>query len=152
MGAAVTFRPATRAEVPAIIALFIDDPLGRTRESDDARAYQAAFDAIAQEPANHLIVGVDPAGQVIAHYQITFIHGLSLTASRRAQVEGVRVATHLRGRGIGRAMFTDADTRARAAGCTLMQLTMNTTRTDSHRFYESLGYVPSHVGFKRALD
>lgn len=32
-----------------------------------------------------------------------------------------------------------------------MQLTSNTSRTDAHRFYEKLGYAPSHIGFKKPL-
>jgi GNAT superfamily N-acetyltransferase len=49
-------------------------------------------------------------------------------------------------------MFADAEARARAAGCRLMQLTMNATRTDARRFYERLGFTASHIGFKRDLS
>lgn len=41
--------------------------------------------------------------------------------------------------------------RARGRGCRLVQLTSNKTRTDAHRFYESLGYLKSHDGFKLHL-
>ncbi len=37
---------------------------------------------------------------------------------------------------------------ARERGCSLVQLTSNATRGDAHRFYERLGFTPSHVGFK----
>lgn len=70
----------------------------------------------------------------MATYQITFISGLSLRASRRAQVEGERVASNLRGGGIGRALFADAEARARADGRRLLQLTTNTARQDAHAF------------------
>ena len=30
----------------------------------------------------------------------------------------------------------------------LVQLTSDAARVDAHRFYERLGFVPSHVGFK----
>ncbi len=145
------FREATREDVPAIVALLADDVLGQARELSDLVAYLAAFDVMQIEAGNTVIVGEDAAGTLVATYQLTFISGLSLAAARRAQVESVRVASHLRGQGIGEAMFADAETRARAAGCSLMQLTMNATRTDSHRFYERLGFKPTHTGFKRAL-
>ena len=32
-----------------------------------------------------------------------------------------------------------------------MQLTSNASREDAHRFYERLGYAPSHIGFKKPL-
>ncbi len=149
----VTFRVATRDDVAAIIDLFRDDYLGQGRENpDDMAAYLIAFDGIENEPNNDIIVGEDEDGTIVATYQLTCIAGLALAATRRAQVEGVRVASHLRGQGIGEAMFQDVEARARAAGCGLVQLTMNQTRKDAHRFYERIGFVASHTGFKRPLD
>ncbi len=148
----IRFREGRRADVPAVVALMADDILGKGRETAGMDHYLAAFDAMQQEGGNRLIVGEDAAGAVVATYQLTFISGLSLSATRRAQIEGVRVAGHLRGQGVGAVMFADAEARARAAGCGLIQLTMNKSRTDSHRFYERLGFIPSHIGFKRYLD
>jgi GNAT superfamily N-acetyltransferase len=147
----IEFRVARREDVPAIVGLLADDMLGGSREISGMERYLGAFDDIAREGGNEVIVG-EQDGAVVATYQITFISGLSLAATRRAQIESVRVAAHLRGQGVGRAMFADAEARARAAGCKLMQLTMNAARTGSHAFYRSLGFEASHVGFKRALD
>jgi len=147
----VSFRLASRDDVPAVVALLGDDFLGATRELQDLDAYFAAFDAMQAEGSNHLIVG-ELDGGIVATYQLTFISGLSLAASRRAQVESVRVSSDARGHGLGEAMIADAEARARAAGCRLMQLTMNRQREDAHRFYERQGFVPSHVGFKKPLD
>ncbi|HWL56082.1 MAG TPA: GNAT family N-acetyltransferase [Paracoccus sp. (in: a-proteobacteria)] len=146
----VTFRAASRDDVPAVVALLSDDALGRSRETDDPAPYLAAFDAMQAEGANHLIIGTT-GDEVVACYQITFISGLSLTASRRAQIEGVRVAGHLRGQRIGEALIGDAEARARAAGCTLLQFTTNKSRADAHRFYDRLGFTPSHIGYKKSL-
>lgn len=146
----IAFRPATRADVAAVMALLADDVLGATREAGDPTAYLAAFDAMQAEGANHLIVG-EQAGQLVACYQITFISGLSLTATRRAQIEGVRVARDLRGQGAGADLIADAETRARAAHCGLMQFTTNAARTEAHRFYDRMGYTPSHIGYKKPL-
>ncbi len=146
----VRFRKATSADVMAVVDLLRDDALGAGREGADAGVYLQAFDAMQAEGNNLLIVG-EAGGRIVATYQITFISGLSLRAARRAQIESVRVAGDLRGQGIGHAMFADAEARARAAGCTLMQLTMNATRTESRTFYEQLGFVASHIGFKREI-
>ncbi|MFV0303139.1 MAG: GNAT family N-acetyltransferase [Paracoccus sp. (in: a-proteobacteria)] len=144
------WREARREDVPAIVALLADDVLGQARESADLAPYLAAFDAMRAEGGNLLIVGED-AGRVIACYQLTFITGLSLTAARRALLEGVRVAAGHRGQGTGAVLIRDAETRARAAGCRLMQFTTNKARADAHRFYDRMGFTPSHIGYKKPL-
>ncbi|WP_299738041.1 GNAT family N-acetyltransferase [uncultured Roseobacter sp.] len=146
----VAFRPAKREEVADIIALLQDDALGAAREGSDLELYLCAFDRMAEEGGNQLIVG-EMDGRVIATYQLSFITGLSLRASRRAQIESVRVSSDLRGQGIGHWMIEDAVARSKAAGCSLMQLTMNKSRTDTARFYGDLGFTPSHIGYKRNL-
>lgn len=148
----LTFREARREDVPAVVAMLADDMLGQGREREGLDAYFAAFDAMADEGNNKVIVGEDGAGQIVATYQLTFISGLSLAATRRAQVESVRVASDLRGQGAGQQMFADVEARARDAGCRLIQLTMNAQRVDSRRFYQGLGFEASHTGFKRYLD
>ena len=37
------------------------------------------------------------------------------------------------------------------ANCQLLQLTTDKGRPDAHRFYEKLGFVASHEGYKLAL-
>jgi hypothetical protein len=52
----VIFRDARREEVPQIVALLADDVLGAGREAGVDDAYWAAFDDIAADPRNRLIV------------------------------------------------------------------------------------------------
>ncbi|MFV0410430.1 MAG: GNAT family N-acetyltransferase [Paracoccus sp. (in: a-proteobacteria)] len=144
------FRPARREDVPLILALLRDDVLGQGRESGDLASYLAAFDATEKESQNRIYVG-EIGGRVVATYQLTLISGLSLSAARRALIEAVRVDVALRGQGAGAILMADAEARARSGGASIMQLTSNAARKDAHRFYERLGYVPSHVGFKKAL-
>jgi GNAT superfamily N-acetyltransferase len=127
-----------------------DDALGAAREGAAESEYLAAFDAMQAAGGNRLIVGVE-VDDIVATYQLTFISGLSLRAALRAQLESVRVASDRRGQGLGHALIADAEARSRAAGCALMQLTMNSTREQTNRFYQQLGFVPSHIGFKRDL-
>ena len=144
------WREATREDVPAVVALLSDDMLGKTREMGGMDHYLAAFDSMQAETGNRLYVAED-TGRVIACYQMIVMSGLSLSASRRAEIEGVRVASNLRGRGLGAALIADAESRSRAAGCALLQFTTNAARTDAHRFYQRLGFTPSHIGFKKPL-
>jgi ribosomal protein S18 acetylase RimI-like enzyme len=146
----LTFREAVRGDVPAIVALLREDPLGARREGAADEAYLAAFDAMLAEPHNRIIVG-EAGGRVVACCQLTLISGLSREGTRRAQVEAVRVSVAMRGAGVGEALMRDAEARARAAGCRLIQLTSDRTRERAHGFYERLGYAASHLGFKRAL-
>ncbi|MTH78772.1 GNAT family N-acetyltransferase [Paracoccus aestuariivivens] len=146
----VVFRPATAADVASVVTLLADDRLGRKREQGELAGYSAAFDAMQAEGNNHLVVGTFGA-EIVACYQITFISGLSLSAARRAQIEGVRVAAAHRRQRIGQALIHDAETRARAAGCTLLQFTTNKSRADAHRFYDRLGFTASHIGYKKSL-
>ncbi|MGW2544079.1 GNAT family N-acetyltransferase [Kitasatospora sp. NPDC001574] len=77
--------------------------------------------------------------------------GLGRGGAERALIEGVRVRADRRGAGLGHELLTEAVARARARGCTLVQLTSDKRRTGAHRFYASLGFERSHDGFKLAL-
>jgi GNAT superfamily N-acetyltransferase len=68
-----------------------------------------------------------------------------------AELESVHVHPEHRGGGIGAALVGAAVARARELGCYRVQLTSNVARPDAHRFYERLGFVPSHLGFKMLL-
>jgi len=147
----VKIRAATASDVPAILDLLRDDDLGAARETAAADVYRAAFTRMAAEPSNTLYLAETAEGRVVGTYQLTFIAGLSHRGARRAQVESVRVAGDQRGRGLGRRMFQDAELRARRAGCAMLQLTTMAERDRARAFYESLGYTPSHVGYKKHL-
>lgn len=151
--APVTFRIATVADLPTILALLADDAIARSRTgylAEPTPAVRAAFDEISAASDNELIVG-ELAGEVIATLQLTYIPGLSRGGMRRALVEAVRVRADLRGQRIGEQLMEDAMARARARGCGLMQLTTDKRRADAHRFYARLGFEASHEGMKRAL-
>lgn len=124
-------------------------PAVETPEAIDA-TYWSAFEAIDADPRNELIVA-EESGKVVGTCQLTFTPSLSRRGTERMTIEAVRVHTDLRGRGVGRAMMQWSLDRARERGCRLAQLTTDKRRTDAHRFYASLGFEPSHEGFKLAL-
>ncbi len=149
----VAVRLARREDVPAIVRLLADDVLGRHRERVEdpvAPAYLRAFDDMAAQAGNELLVAVRD-GEVVGCLQLTMVTGLSRAGMRRAQLEGVRVSAHHRGQGIGERLVTAAIARAKAAGCGLVQLTSDATRTDAVRFYKRLGFESTHVGMKMSL-
>jgi len=147
---AVIFRDARRDEVPWIAALFAADPISADREEPSDDAYFAAFDDIAGDPRNRLIVA-DVDGQVAGTLQLTLIPGLTRHGMLRGQIEGVHVADGQRGQGLGRAMVSWAIEEARRAGCGLVQLTSDKRRAETMRFYRSLGFEATHEGLKLSL-
>lgn len=145
-------RPATRDDVGAIVAMLADDPLGAGREDPaDTQAYAAAYDRVAADPAQHLVVA-ERDGAVVGTLQLSVIPGLSRRGATRTIIEGVRVADGERGSGLGTGLLTWAVEESRRLGASLVQLTSDASRTDARRFYERLGFVASHVGFKLRLD
>ncbi|MFH9354462.1 GNAT family N-acetyltransferase [Kitasatospora sp. NPDC017646] len=149
--AVLTVRRATEADLPAIVAMLADDPLGATRETpEDLTPYRTAFARIDGDPHQHLVVA-ERAGRTIGTLQLTLVPGLSRAGSTRAIIEAVRVHADGRGSGLGSELIRWAVERARELGADLVQLTSDATRTDAHRFYERLGFTPSHLGFKMTL-
>ena len=149
----VGFRQATAADLPAMLRMLVDDEIAQARGGYGAEvtpAVAAAFDEIVRDANNELWVG-ELGGEVVAMLQLTLIPGLSRGGMRRALVEAVRVRSDLRSRGIGEALMAHAEQRARAAGCGLIQLTTDRKRLAAHRFYERIGYAPSHIGMKKPL-
>jgi GNAT superfamily N-acetyltransferase len=149
-GGPVELRRATADDVPALVALLADDELGARRETGDLAPYGAAFDLVDSDPA-HLLLAAVVDDAVVGTLQLSFLPGLSRRGALRAQVEGVRVASSARSRGVGAAMLEWAVEEARRRGCALVQLTTDKARADAHRFYERLGFVATHEGLKLQL-
>ncbi|WP_446664101.1 N-acetyltransferase family protein [Flexivirga sp. B27] len=147
----VRVAEATADQVPAIVALLVDDVLGRDRESGDTAVYDEAFATIDADPTEHLLVLLDERDTVVGTAQLGFVRSLSRGGAIRAQVEAVRIGESLRGRGVGRAFFEFLIDAARREGAVLVQLTSDLQRGGAIRFYESLGFVHSHAGLKLAL-
>jgi ribosomal protein S18 acetylase RimI-like enzyme len=154
LDSALSFRYARREDLPEIVRMLADDTLGEKRETYAEplpESYYATFDAIERDSNNELVVGV-VGSRVVAVLQITFLPYLTYRGSWRALIEGVRVDASVRSAGIGKRLIEWAIARARERGCRMVQLTSDKSRRDAQRFYESLGFSASHVGFKLRLD
>jgi GNAT superfamily N-acetyltransferase len=147
------FRRATEADVPAIIRLLADDMLGSSREATGAESLPQYLDAfrVADADANQFLLVVDDGSGIVGTLQLTFIAGLARGGLKRGLVEAVRVASDRRGEKIGEAMFAWVLEKCRHEKCGIVQLTTDKSRTDAHRFYDRLGFEPSHIGYKMKL-
>ncbi|GKQ38647.1 GNAT family N-acetyltransferase [Streptomyces sp. A012304] len=144
-------RAAVTGDLPAIVAMLADDPLGAQRESpDDLSPYRTALERLSADPNQRLVVAVRE-GRVVGTLQLTIVPGLSRRGATRSIIEGVRVHADERGSGLGTRFIEWAIEESRRENCQLVQLTSDNSRTDAHRFYERLGFVASHVGFKLQL-
>jgi GNAT superfamily N-acetyltransferase len=148
-----SIRRAERRDLASIVGLLADDVLGQSRElvSDPLSSdYVTAFDAIDADPNQLLAVMVED-DQPIGTLQISFIPGLARRGAWRGQIEAVRVASDRRSEGLGEKMFAWAIAECRKRGCAFVQLTTDRHRADAHRFYERLGFEPTHIGYKLTL-
>ena len=144
-------RRTTAADLPAVVAMLADDPLGAQRESpDDLGPYLAALERLDADPNQHVVVAVRDS-RVVGTLQLTIVPGLSRRGATRSIIEGVRIHADERGSGLGTQLIEWAIDESRREGCQLVQLTSDKTRTDAHRFYERLGFSSSHTGFKLQL-
>jgi GNAT superfamily N-acetyltransferase len=141
---AVTIRPAVRADLPAILALYADDALALHPVGSDPTPYERAFDDILEDPRTAIYVATRD-GVVVGTFHATVLIHLTW---RVLQLESVHVHSSERGRGVGTRMMQWALEDAREKGCTRAQLTSQKRRVDAHRFYERLGFVRSHEGMK----
>lgn len=146
-----SIRRARRNDIGAIVRMLADDQLGATRDDpDDLEPYLRAFEDIDADP-NQLLVVVTSGDEPVGTLQLTIIPGLARRGALRGQVEAVRIHADHRGSGLGADLMRWAIDESRRRGCALVQLTSDVARTDAHRFYERLGFTPSHTGFKLKL-
>lgn len=150
----ITVRDARRADLPHIVALYRTDELTRKHNVDSTGelepGYYSAFEAIEHDPRNRLLVA-ESGGVILGAFQLTFIPDMQPDGRDVAMVENVIVDGTARSRGIGSAMMLWAVEEARRKGCSQVKLTSNVKRADAHRFYERLGFEPTHTGFKILL-
>jgi GNAT superfamily N-acetyltransferase len=152
-GGTMTLRRASVRDLNLLMALLSDDPVSASRGDSaaetDRPAYRDALEQIVADPANEILLAIDGAGCAVGTLQLTRIPGMARRGSTRLLVEAVRVRSDLRSAGIGGAMMRCVmDVAALELDVNLVQLTSDAARVDAHRFYERLGFVASHVGFK----
>ncbi len=146
----IHFRKAIRSDVPNIVRLLSDDPLGSTREKyvePLPQKYYAAFDEINSDKNNYLIAA-ELDNQVVGTLQLTLITYLTYQGGKRALIEGVRTDKSVRGQGVGKAMLEWAIHKAKDESCHVVQLTTDKQRPDALEFYKKLGFIASHEGMK----
>jgi GNAT superfamily N-acetyltransferase len=86
-----------------------------------------------------IVLVAELAGEVVG-----WVHGseqLFLESGSRCELLGLVVDAHRRGLGVGRRLVGAVETWAAARGLTQMAVRSNVARSESHPFYERLGYA-----------
>jgi len=146
-------RRARLEELEALLHLQAQDAIRDVPEDLGPplpQRYRDAFEAIDRDPNQRLMVA-ELDGKLVGTLQLTFVRYLSFGGTCAAIVESVKVDAAFRSRGIGEALMAWAVEEARRGGASRVQLTSHASRLDAHRFYERLGFIPSHRGFKLKL-
>jgi GNAT superfamily N-acetyltransferase len=148
----LVIRRGTEADLARVVELLALGAVPGTREEHKAEPeqYSDALREIDRSGSALLVAELD--GEVVGACQLIVFRHIQAGGGRCAEIESVHVHPDQRGHGVGTALMGNAVERARALGCYRVQLTSNTLRDDAHRFYESVGFTPTHVGFKLSLD
>lgn len=149
----ITFRLANKEDLYDIIKMMADDPLGHEREIVSEvipDKYLLAFERIREDSNQELTVAIIN-GEIVGTFQLTFIQYLNFQGGLRAQIEAVRTNSKFRGLGIGTKLIEYGIERAKNKNCHVVQLTSDKTRKHAIRFYEKLGFKPTHEGMKLKL-
>lgn len=146
----ISVRPAGRADLPAVLALYgqpeLDD--GRVLSPEDADTVFARFAAY----PDYTLHVAEENGEIVGTFALLVMDNIGHLGTPSAVVEDVAVAPACQGRGIGRHMMLHALDLARAKGCYKLALSSNLKREAAHGFYESLGFEKHGFSFRVLFD
>jgi GNAT superfamily N-acetyltransferase len=146
MNHSASIRPAQARDAPAIADLtmqlgyevpppLVAERLGRLLSRGDQQFLVADLD-----------------GGVVGWVHVAVMEFIETGAF--AVIGGLVVDRRHRKQRIGRLLMTDAEAWARRHGCSIVRLSSSAFRTESHRFYEHLGYsnIKTQYSFVKPLD
>jgi GNAT superfamily N-acetyltransferase len=138
---AITFRPATAADAPAIAALFMDE--GYPAGPSDIKGRLTRFDG----PTSRVVIAEHDGailGFVAVHALPRFEHDDWIL-----RVLALVVDAGARERGVGRALMAEAERFGRDVGATFVEVTAGHHRPEARHLFESAGYDSSVTAYLR---
>ncbi|NUW74530.1 GNAT family N-acetyltransferase [Vibrio mediterranei] len=149
----IEIRIAHSDDLASILPLFWDDKpeLKQACDGQITDDMYRIFDHFATSKDHFLYVAtIDD--NVVGTLQLSFIPQFTYNGEIRANIEGVFVANHAQGKGVGASLVEFAIEQSRYQGCKIVQLVSNQVRERVHQFYERLGFEKSHYGFKYYME
>jgi GNAT superfamily N-acetyltransferase len=145
----ITCREASRADLPAVLALYAQPDLDGDQALTLAEA-ERILGRMARYPDYRLYVA-ESGGRVVGTYTLAVLDNLCHRGMPSGVVEDVAVDPALHRAGIGRAMMEHALALCRQKGCYKLMLSSNLKRAKAHAFYDSLGFERHGYSFRADL-
>jgi N-acetylglutamate synthase-like GNAT family acetyltransferase len=147
-------RKAKAADLPALMSLYdhLRGGLAWTKRQPTAvtKDHSKALAALLKEEQTQVLVAVE-GGKVVGTCTLYILPRVYWSGKPWAILDSIVVAESQQGQGTGTKLIKHAIAQAKKAGCSQVNLTSNTQRVRAHRFYESLGFEATYVGFKYVL-
>jgi len=132
-------REASEEDLESVLRVYRESGIDSGQNLSAAES-AAILKRIEQYP-NYKVFAAEIDGQIVGTFALLIVDNLSHKGTRSGLVEAVGVLPSFQGKGIGKEMMQFAMNRCRDHGCYKMMLSSNETRTNAHKFYESLGFT-----------
>lgn len=144
-------RTAKPTDLPALMALYnhLRGGLAYTQHKaiPPTPAHIKALAALLKQKQHQVLVSV-VKGKVVGTCTLYILPRVYWSGKPWGILDSIVVAEDRQGQGAGSQLIRHALKQAKRAGCGQVNLTSNTQRVRAHRFYESLGFEATYVGFK----
>lgn len=144
----ITIRKAWNEDASQLSDLFVEF----TGTQSDITAMKEKIELISEKPEYYVAVACEQE-RVVGSAMGIVCQDLCGDGRPFKLIENVVVDPNYRGKGIGKQLMNDLERFGREQRCKYVILVSEAKRTDSHHFYESLGYpAGEEMGFKKRLD
>jgi GNAT superfamily N-acetyltransferase len=147
----VTIRPAAAADEGPVLALMeqLFEAPGHPAPGYTPERGRTGFRSAVENPNADVLLAFD-GGQLIGLASV-YADVISIRYGPRCWLQDLVVRKDQRRRGIGRMLLDAATEWARAHGCTHLELSSGSGRTEAHRFYLREGMTQS-LTFQRWIE
>lgn len=144
----IVIRKASTTDVDQLSALFIEF----TGTHSDREAMKRQIELISEKPEYYVAVACD-GDQLIGSAMGIVCQDLCGNCKPFMLIENVVVDPAYRRKGIGKQLMSELENFGKENQCKYVILVSEAKRTDSHKFYEAIGYPQGEeFGFKKRLD
>ena len=131
------YRIAQKKDLPGILALY--KQLNPEEEIIDLEKAYSIWDATEKSNATRYFIAADST-RIVSTCNITLVPNLTRNGKSFAVVENVITDNDYRKQGIGKKVIENAIQYAKENNCYKVMLLSSAQRTESHKFYESIGF------------